>query len=164
MPALLEVLKDEEVSKYCVPKNSPAAPLALDFPLGGPRLGVFCALSCFLVSSNNQFPGRWEVKIDPDRNTPVCLYRNCIRFSIPRHSTSVTLIDTFSHFQVHMRTCDDWYEKMCCIVRQAIAAGIRTVTSTLGYTNCTPSLEFVCPCKKGTPHIATLNDGRWVCK
>ena len=164
MPALLRVLKEDEVSEYCVPLDSPAAALALDFPLGGPRLGVFCALSCFLVSSNNQFPGPWKIKLDPDDDTPVCLFRNCIRFSIPKIPGSVTLVDTFSHFQVHVQTREERYGDVCSIVRQAVVAGQKSVTTTLGYDNCTPSLAFVCPCKKGIPHVATVDGGNWVCK
>ena len=158
MPALLRVLKDEEVSKYCVPEDSPAAPLAVDFPLGGPLLGVFCALSCFLVSNGNQCPAPWEIKLDPDSDTPVCLYRNCIRFSVPDYG-SVTLVDTFSHFQVHVRSSE-----CCSIVREAITLGLKRVTATLGYLDSTPSLAFVCPCKKGVPHVATVKRGKWICK
>ena len=162
MPALLQILEERKVSEYCVP--SPAAPLALAFPLGGPQLGVFCALTCFLVSDNNQFPGPWQIKLNSDSSTPFCLYRNCIRFSVPRLG-SVTLVDTFSHFQVHVQTGkEERYSKLCSVARQAIMFGVRSVSVTLGYANCTPSLAFVCPCKKGVPHAATMEDGDWVCE
>ena len=165
MPALLRVLSDKEVSKFCVPCDSPAAPIALDFPLGGPRLGVYCALCCFLVSSN-QIPGPWEIKLEPESDVPVCLSRNCIRFSVPQYSGHVTLVDTFTHFQVHVWTRKkDNYKKMCCKVREAVQSGVMTVTRTLRYTDCTPSVEFVCPCKKGIPHVAKVGDNNdWICK
>ena len=164
MPALLQVLNEDEISKHCVPSDSLAAALALDFPLGGPRLGSYCALCCFLVSSNNRFPCPWEVDTDTKYNTPTCLYRNCIRFVIPDYPCSVTLIDTFSHFQVHMDVESEWCQEMCSFVRQAIVSGLKTVTSTLGYVNSTPTLAFVCPCNVGTDHVAKLQGSSWVCR
>ena len=166
MPALLRVLSDEEMSKFCVPCDSPAAPIALDFPLGAPRLGVFCALCCFLVSSSNQIPGPWEIKLDPDSDLPVCLSRNCIRFSVPKYSGHVTLVDTFTHFQVHVWTRKkENYKKMCAKVRDCVKSGVTTVTRTLGYADCIPSVEFVCPCKKGIPHVAKVGDNNdWICE
>ena len=107
MPALLEVLEEDRVCEHRVPDDSPAAALALDFPLGGPLLGTFCTLICFLVSLNNQFPCPWEIVLLPDSNTPACLYRNCIHFSIPGYPGTVSLIDTFTHFEIHVDT-DLW--------------------------------------------------------
>ena len=164
MPALLEVLKDDEVCEHRVPDDSPAAALALDFPLGGPRLGTFCTLACFLSSHNNQFPGPWKIVLLPYSNTPACLYRNCIQFSIMGFPGSVTLIDTFTHFEVHVSTASKVCSKLCSLVRQAIITGLKTAMSTLGYSNCSPSLGLVCPCGVGAAHVATMGYGLWTCK
>ena len=164
MPALLEVLQEDEVCKHRVPVESPAAALALDFPLGGPRLGTFCALICFLVSPNNQFPCPWDVVLRPKSNTPACLYRNCIQFSLSGFPGLVTLIDTFTHFEVHVSTSSKVTSEVCAIVRRAIFAGLKKAHHTLGYSNCIPSPAILCPCGGDSVHIATLGKGLWVCK
>ena len=164
MPALLEVLEEDEVCERRVPDDSPAAALALDFPLGGPRLGTFCTLISFLSSHNNQFPGPWKIVLLPNSNTPACLYRNCIQFSIRGFPGYVTLIDTFTHFEVHVNTASKVCSKVCSLVRQAIVTGLKTAMSTLGYNNCSPSLGMVCPCGVGVAHVATMGYGLWTCK
>ena len=73
MPALLPVLETEKVQEYRVLDDSLVAPLVLAFPLGGPRLGTYCSLSCFLVSNDNQFPCPWEIVLLPCSNTPLHL-------------------------------------------------------------------------------------------
>ena len=164
MPALLQVLDDDKMCDYRVPDKSPAAALALDFPLGGPRLGTFCTLTCFLVSPNNQFPCPWEIILLPSSNTPVCLYRNCVQFSIPGYPGTVSLIDTFTHFEVHAETNKKTYHKLCPIIRRAIFAGLKKANITLGYNKCPPSPAILCPCGNGSIHVATLGEGSWICK
>ena len=164
MPALLEVLEEDKVCEHRVPDDSPAAALALDFPLGGPRLGTFCTLTCFLVSPNNQFPYPWEIVLFPDSNIPACLYRNCIQFSIPGYPGIVSLIDTFTHFEIHVDTAKETCGELCHVVRRAIFAGLKKAHLTLGYDNCTPSPAVLCPCVDGSTHVATLGKGSWICK
>ena len=164
MPALLPVLEEKQVWDYRVPQNSPAAALALDFPLGGPRLGIYCTLTCFLVSRNNQFPGPWEIELKPRSNIPTCLYRNCIQFSVPGFPGSVTLIDTFTHFEVHVNTASRVSSKLCSLVHRAIFTGLKKAALTLGYSYSAPSLAVLCPCAVGSAHIATTSNGMWICK
>ena len=164
MPALLQVLEEEKLAEYCVPADSPVAALAVDFEQG-PRLGVYCTLSCFLVSPENAFPSPWKIKLRPRSSTPVCLYRNCIRFSIPGCPGSVTLVDTFTHFQVHVSTRQkEECVKVCSLVRSAILAGLKKASATLGYLDLTPSLCLLCPCKEHSDaHIATFGGNCWIC-
>ena len=164
MPALLEVLEEDKVCEHRVPDDSPAAALALDFPLGGPRLGTFCTLTCFLVSLNNQFPCPWEIVLRRKSVIPACLYRNCIQFSLPGYPGTVTLIDTFSHFEVHVTTAERVAGELCMIVRRAIFTGIKKAHFTLGYSDCTPSPAVLCPCGEGSVHIATVGKDFWICK
>jgi GTPase SAR1 family protein len=164
MPALLEVLKEDKVNEHRVPRDSPAAALALDFPLSGPRLGTFCSLTCFLVSPNNQFPQPWKIVLLPNSYTPACLYRNCIQFSIPGYPSTIDLIDTFTHFEVHVRSSADGYGDICPLVCQAIFTGLTKSTHTLGYNNCTPSPAILCPCGDGSTHVATMGRSSWICK
>ena len=163
MPALLPVLEDKMVVNYRVSSDSPAAALALDFPLGAPRLGTYCTLSCFLVTHDNQFPRPWKIELLPDSNTPVCLYRNCIQFVVPGFPGSVTIIDTFNHFEVHVSTASKVCRKLCTYVRQAILTGVRKAAVSLGYNNCNPSAALLCPCGVGDPHVARFGEEMWIC-
>ena len=163
MPALLPVLDDDKISQYRVSEDSPAVAFALDFPLGAPRLGTYCTLSCFLVSHDNQFPCPWKINLLPYSNTPVLLYRNCIQFSVPGYPGSVTLIDTFKHFEVHVITAKEEYFELCTYVRQAILTGIKKAAVTLGYNNATPSPALLCSCGVGDPHVARFGKKNWIC-
>ena len=163
MPALLPVLDDDKISQYRVSEDSPAVAFALDFPLGAPRLGTYCTLSCFLVSHDNQFPCPWKINLLPYSNTPVLLYRNCIQFSVPGYPGSVTLIDTFKHFEVHVITAKEEYFELCTYIRQAILTGIKKAAVTLGYNNATPSPALLCSCGVGDPHVARFGKKNWIC-
>ena len=164
MPALLPVLETEKVNEYRVSNDSLIAPLALAFPLGSPRLGTYCSLTCFLVSPDNQFPCPWEIVLLPCSNTPACLNRNCIKFSVPGdYPGSVTLIDTFSHFEVHVKTAPTVCSKLCSLVSQAIFTGLKKATVVLGYNKSILSKALLCPCKFKDPHVATFGSGLWIC-
>ena len=163
MPALLPVLDDDKISQYRVSEDSTAVAFALDFPLGAPRLGTYCTLSCFLVSSDNEFPCSWKINLLPYSNTPVLLYRNCIQFSVPGYPGSVTLIDTFKHFEVHVITAKEEYFELCTYVRQAILTGIKKAAVTLGYNNATPSPALLCSCGVGDPHVARFGKKNLIC-
>ena len=165
MPALLPVLEKEKVCEYRVSNDSTLAPLALSFSLGGPRLGTYCSLTCFLVSHDNQFPCPWKIVLLPSSNSPACLNHNCTRFSVPGCPGSVTLIDTFTQFEVHVHTAEKVRSKMSSFVSQAIFAGLRKATLVLGYNNSIPSKALLCPCDRdgSDPHVATLGDGIWTC-
>ena len=162
MPALLQVLEEKKVNDYRVSAKSPVAALAVDFPLGGPLLGVYCSLTCFLISNDNTYPCPWKVMRCQMSSIPACLYRNCIRFSIPHHPGCVTLIDTFDHFEVHVSTRKGCV-KMCSVVRFAILAGLKKASATLGYRDVAPSLGLLCPCGKKTAHVATFGEDCWIC-
>ena len=163
MPALLPVLEKEKVHNYRLTNDSLISPLALDFPLGSPRLGTYCSLVCFLVSPDNQFPCPWKIVLLPHSNTPACLNRNCTRFSVPGFPGSVTLIDTFKHFEVHVHTSRTSRLKLCSLVSKAIFAGVKKATVVLGYNNSIPSKALLCPCGNGDPHVATFGDEEWIC-
>lgn len=164
MPALLEMLKEDELCKHRVPRDSPVTGLALDFPLGGPRHGTFCALICFLISLDNCFPKPWEIELMPDSNSPICLYRNCIQLAVPGFPGSILLIDTFTHFEVHVFTARKVSSKLCSFVHQAVFTGLRKAMLSLSYSRSTPSVALVCPCGVGVSHMAAMENGLWICK
>lgn len=57
MPALLQIINDDQLSCFRVSMDSVVPPLVLKFPLGIPRLGIFCSLT----SPDNHFPSSWEI-------------------------------------------------------------------------------------------------------
>jgi len=101
MPCLLQSLDSKEEAVNCIALSSLAAPLVLLFPDSEPLLGVFCSLMVFLLSSDNHFPSPWKLLLNSHR-TPVCLYRNCVKFAIPQYPGTITLLDSFTFFEVHI--------------------------------------------------------------
>ena len=99
----------------------------------------------------------------------VCLFRNCIQLEVPKCPGIVTLIDTYTHFEVHVNIPDECASNLCPkifpIVRKAIFRGVHNATLNLGYYNSSPSPALLCPCDRGGAHIATANReiGYWTC-
>lgn len=74
--------------------------------------------------------------------------------SVPGCSGSVTLIDTFTHFEVHVSTKKEKEcIKMCSNVRPA---SVKKASTTLGYLDLTPSLVLLCSCGEYGRHVATF--------
>ena len=86
-----------------------------------------------------------------------------MQYSVPRFPSTVTLINTFTHFEVHVKTSPKVVSKLCSQVRQAIFTGLKQATHALGYNSSTPLPAILCPCSVGDTHIATIADGVWTC-
>ena len=163
VPALLRNMSNKDVDKHrvsCIPS------LVLLFPGGGPRHGIFCALLCWLASSENDCPSPWCISTDGD--SPSCLYRNCVEFDYPKSSAVITLIDTYSHFEVHVHIPPERLDSLCPKilpkVHSAIFKGVRKATSNIGYENSAPTAALVCPCGVGEAHIAEADlELGWTC-
>ena len=158
MPALLRMLSKEEVDKYRVDKSSAAAPVVITFSGDVPCLGVFCASVVFLLSSKNRHPCQWEMKMT-DSSTPSCLYRNCVEFEIPDHPVTVTFIDAFKHFEIHLQLSEcvsDHANTICPLVRSAIFEALHNADLALHYKISEPSLCLLCPCGVEECHAAKL--------
>ena len=169
VPALLRRLKEVELGEHRVSCSSSAAsPLMLTFPKhGGPLLGVFCASVVALLSKDNTHPCPWELKTEKDKVTPSCLYRNCVKFSIPGHSGSITVIDSFEYIEVHVYVSTeamavlndggDGLAEFCTIIREGIIEAIRKATIALNYDYHEPAVGFGCPCDHPVLHVANVN-------
>ena len=170
VPALLHELNKKEVDKYRIPSsNRQSIPsLALEFPDGGPRKGLFCSLLSWLVSPDNDCIGPLCISTDSTR-APICLYRNCIQLDIPKSPATVTLVDAYTHFEVHVQVPLKHAESLCPklfpSIRKAIFGGLHRAALNLHYSNSTPSAALVCPCGNEDAHIATVNKeiGYWTC-
>ena len=168
VPALLRELNVKEVDKYRIPFSTCVPSLALEFPDGGPRKGLFCSLLCWLVSPDNDCVGPLCIATDSTK-APICLYRNCIQLDIPKSPETLTLIDAYTHFEVHIQVPVKRAENLCPklfpSIRKTIFKGLHKATLNLHYFNSTPIAALVCPCGKGDAHIATVNKdiGYWTC-
>jgi len=170
MPSLLEMVADEELDNHRVYTGS-VAPLLLCFPNGWPRAGVFPCLATFLMSHC-----QWKVLL-PRSGTPILIARNIIKFRLPGCPCTVTLVDSFAYFEVHVKAPSSVCRRVCPTIRDAIISGIDAATKTLRYNNAKPFKAFFCPhsssdnghtsSKQPTPpkHIATLSDDQeyWLC-
>ena len=163
MPCLLRTMEPEEVDEH---RASRVAPLAIHFSCQLVPHGVFCSLVAFLRSSQNFSP--WRLSPCPeDRCAPLCLTRNCIKFQLPGGQPgSLTLIDTFTHFEVHVDTpYDNVCVRFCPSIQQTLFRGIQKAAETLGYHQLFPKLAFLCKCGN-TPHLALPADmfDNWTCE
>ena len=165
MPSLLQRLPSEELEAHRVPSPA-AAPLLIHFPHGWPRNGVFCCLVVYLINHC-----KWQV-ILPKAGSPILMTKNCIKFRVPgRHPTTVTLIDSYAYFEIHIKAPPPVCHKICSSIRDVIFDGIDKATVTLHYNNDTPSSGFFCPHSNGNgqasnsePHAATTEDQEyWQC-
>ena len=159
MPCLLQVVKPDVVAQYRV---SGEKALALHFPDSGPLLGMFCCTVAYLLSPENAHPCPWNV-VQNEVGTPTCLNRNVIQFTIPKMTGAVSLIDHFTHFEIHVHTHPKKAAPLWKLAHDAVFAGLKKAGKILGYTNNTPVLAIVCPAHPTTPHPATVEDDVWTC-
>ena len=156
MPSVLRHIPASEMIK------SSAGGLVVDFPDGGPQSGVFCSLMSHVLSPENHSPYPWKLHLSSQE--PSCLYRDCIQFEVPKFPGSVTLIDHYEYFEVHLFTSEAKEKELWRHVRKAIFDGIEMVDETLGYSNNKPRPAIVCPrTHTDRPHPAYVQDKEWIC-
>ena len=159
MPCLLRVESLEVVTKYQMSKEKA---LALHFPDSGPLIGMFCCTVAYLLSPNNTHPCPWKV-VENDAGTPECLHRNVIQFTIPKVAGVISLIDHFTHFEIHIYSPPKKAGELWKLVHDGVFAGLKKAEKTIGYTNNTPLAAIVCPAHPATPHPATVDGSMWTC-
>ena len=157
MPCLLQVVSSEVVARYRVSEEKA---LAVHFPKSGPLMGMFCSTVAYLLSPEN---AQWEV-VKNKAGTPICLNRNVIQFTNSKVAGTISLIDHFTHFEVHIKTPKTRVAQMWRLVHDELFAGMKKAKETLGYKKNTPVAAIVCPAHTATPHPATVeDDGTWTC-
>ena len=158
MPSVLKQLSAEKIGEVCVS----AIALVVDFPDGGPLNGICCSLMSHVLSPENCHPCPWKLRLSSDE--PACLYRNCIQFQVPKYAGSVTLIDRYDYFEVHVDTTPDRLLELWQHARNAIFSGIEVVSDTLGYSDIKPRPAIVCPrTHADKSHPAYLDGQNWIC-
>ena len=138
MPSLLQRLPSEELDAHRV-SSSAAAPLLIRFPLGWPRNGVFCCLVVFLINHC-----KWEAVL-PDTGSPILMAKNCIKFRLPSCTATVTLIDSYAYFEIHIEAPPSVCYRNCPSIQATIFDGIDKAAITLHYNNSKPCAAFLCP-------------------
>ena len=157
MPSVLRQVPAEKTREVCVS----AGPLVVDFPDGGPQNGIFCSLMSHVLSPQNRHPHPWKLCLSS--NEPTCLYRNCIQFHVPEYG-SVTLMDRYQYFEVHVSTSEEEMQELWQHVRNAIFSGIESVCGVLGYSNNKPRPAIICPtAHTDKAHAAYIKNGKWNC-
>ena len=164
MPCLLRTMESQEIDQYRVTSfTSGVAPLAIHFSCKLVPHGVFCSLVTFLRSQFHP----WSLSLCPeDRTKPLCLTRNCIKFQLPEYAPgSLTLIDAFSHFELHINTRQDVCVHLCPSIWQTLAEGIQIAAKTLKY-QLVPKQAFICKHENTRPHLALPNKAMnyWKCE
>ena len=160
MPCLLKLVPSVDVEQYRV---SQLGALALHFPDSGPLMGMFCCTVAYLLSPDNPYPCPWKV-VQEKTGTPKCLKRNVIKFSVSDFPGAVSLIDHFTHFEIHVLTQPKKAAQLWRLAHDAVFAGLKKAGQTLGYTNNSPQSALVCPAHPAMPHPATVDDeGAWMC-
>ena len=159
MPCLLQVVAWEVVEKHRVSREKA---LALHFPDSGPLMGMFCSTVAYLLSPGNSHPCPWRV-VQSETGAPECLHRNVIKFTIPKYVGTISLIDHFTHFELHLCTHHKKAPELWKLAHDAVFAGLKKAGKTIGYTNNTPVPAIVCPAHPAKPHPAVVTDGVWAC-
>ena len=159
MPSVLKQIPNTELPKEC---TSSSGSLVVDFPDGGPQNGIFCSLMSHVLSPENTHPCPWKLCLA--FNKPTCLYRNCIEFQVSDYVGSVTLIDCYEYFEVHVSTAEEEKQELWQHVRNALFSGIETVCETLGYSNNKPRPAIICPrAHSDKTHPAYIKNELWKC-
>ena len=166
VPSILPFLRKEEVEQYRV---SQERALLIHFPGGGPQNGIFSSTVSFLLSADNTSPSPWRVLKD-HFDKPKCLKHNVVAFTVRNFPGKVTLIEEWTHFEIHLKTGQAREVDLWKLVYKAVFKGLEKAAETHHYSNSdnVPCAAIRCPeqCHDhpSTPHPATIDrEGNWMC-
>ena len=161
-PAILDVKEDTEI-----PNSPEIAPLVVRFPNGWAPPGVFCCTVCYLISQAG-----WKIKqptqsdgTETPKEKTDYVARNSIRFT--RHSTpgSVTIVDKFEFFEVHVNIDTKKIHgkrliQHCETIKSEVFTAVKAgLDKTHHNRQAEPEPAFYCPAHKS--HIANIFDDHW---
>ena len=159
MPSLLQM--KEEACCNPEPETQAVPALTVEFPDGGPMLGLYCRLICYLISTEKWKVAEKELK-------PYHLSRSSVHFSAPGgYPGRVTVNDPLSTFFV-LTYHGPVATRVCPIILSTILAGLEKVSETFSYTSqdeettavetAKPHLSFLCPCQTTPLHPAIVSE------
>ncbi|XP_064395827.1 uncharacterized protein LOC135342890 isoform X17 [Halichondria panicea] len=158
MPSLLKSIQPAELDKV----RSSSIPLAIHFPSGCIRSGVFC---CTVVDVMRRHD--WKAVLPS--GDPILFAKNCIQFRYPNRSCVISLVDSFFCMEVYVKAPPPLRKELCPIVCSQLMESIKAACVVLNYNNDTPKPAIFCPCKKSIGsgnklHLADVSvDGYWMC-
>ena len=158
MPSLLKSIKPAELDKV----RSSSVPLAIHFPSGCIRSGVFC---CTVVDVMRRHD--WKAVLPS--GDPILFAKNCIQFRYPNRPCVISLVDSFFCMEVYVESPPPLRKELCPIVCSQLMESIKAACVVLNYNNDTPKPAIFCPCKKSIGsgnklHLADVSvDGYWMC-
>ena len=158
MPCVLAV--DEIPCCNPDPSTQSVPAMVVEFPAGGPMLGLFCGLVCYLMNI-----AKW--KLAEHRGVPIHITRSSVHFNIPGYPGKVTFNDPLStFFTLTFHGLLEDAPEVCPFIREAIFTGIEKVLENLNYlsrdkaasdTKAQPKVTFLCPCKTTPVHPANIS-------
>ena len=140
MPCLLKELSEKEI---CNHRCSSVSLSALLIVLEGGCLpnGLFTSLIAALKNNH-----RWELAYGGEYSRPVCLYQNCVSFSLPDDLPGiVTLIASFKYLEVHVNcTIEHLVDNVCAGIYRDIKSGLEASWHVLYPGEISFKLAFFC--------------------
>lgn len=134
MPVLLSSNENPvKTAKGFDNSNDDIPPLCICFDGCCAPGGLFCSLVAHLLQSES-----W--KLSMSSNTPSCCYRNCVAF-VYDLQTTVTLLDSFSHFRVYIHSCHTFPY----IIKEKISNSIETIVKRLSFNDMKYCDAIECP-------------------
>ena len=157
MPCVLPV--EEKAFYNPEPKTQPVPAMVVEFPDGGPMLGLFCGLVCYLLNT-----GKWEIATNMI-GEPLHITRSSVHFLVPGYN-KMTISDPLStFFLVTFHGPSDEASQVCPLIRETILTGIKEVSKNLHYlgkdkaacsvnTHSNERITFLCSCDTTPLHPA----------
>ena len=140
MPCLLKELSEKEI---CNHRCSSVSLSALLIVLEGGCLpnGLFTSLIAALKNNHG-----WELAYGGEYSRPVCLYQNCVSFSLPDDLPGiVTLIASFKYLEVHVNcTIEHLVDNVCAGIYRDIKSGLEASWHVLYPGEISFKLAFFC--------------------
>ena len=99
-------------------------------------------------------------------NISLVIMSRVMKFTIPKYTGTISLIDHFTHFELHLHTLPKKAPELWKLAHGAVFAGLKKAGKAIGYTNNTPVPAIVCPGHPhpAKPHPATVDkDNAWTC-
>ena len=137
MPSLLRSVPPSELEMHRV-LDSSADPLLIRFAGGCIRCGVFCCLVVYLMKTCG-----WQVYLSSGE--AVLPARNCVKFKYPKRPCSITLIDSFSYIEIHVKSPLPVCKDLCPVIRMHVISGVELASKSLQYNNDHPEIAVFCP-------------------
>ena len=166
MPTLLRSVSPFELEMHRV-LDSSADPLLIRFDDGCIRRGIFCCLVVYLMKTCG-----WQVWLSSGE--AALLARNCVELKYPKPPCSITLIDSFSCIEVHVKAHLPVCKELCPVIKMHVISGVKQASKSLHYNDNDPEIAIFCPhtsSKQGADtsiskrHYAEvdLKSGYWCC-